>query len=76
MERNRTIFIIKEKDGFISNTTRNAFFVSQARCEAKKYKRLKAAISMAKKCRAIEVQEVQEDNMHMIITRHAVVNEA
>jgi len=71
----RSLFLIRHRDGFISDTTRNAFHVSEARQEAKKYHSWQAALNMARKCRAEEIQEVSADNINVITRRFAVVTD-
>ena len=71
----RTVFLIRHRDGFISDTTRNAFHVSEARQEAKKYHSWQAALNMARKCRAEEIQEVSADNINVITRRFEVVTD-
>ncbi len=70
----RTVFLIKHRDGFIRNTTKNAFQTSEARVEAKKYHSWQAALNMARKCGANEIQEVSADNCYVITRRYEVMN--
>lgn len=74
LQKDETVFIIKHNDGFISDTTKNTFKVSVSRNEAKKYKNWQSAIKMARKCNAIEIQQVAVDDVHIITRRYAVVN--
>ena len=69
----RTVFLIKHRDGFISSTTKNCFHVSEAREDAKKYKSWQAALRMARQCNAIEIQQVAADNIHVITRRYEVI---
>ena len=68
----RTVFLIKHRDGFVSGTKSGTFKVSEARCEAKKYKSWQAALKMARECNAEEIQEVDADDCKVITRRYAI----
>lgn len=69
---NRTVFLIKHRDGFIQSTTKNTFKVTETRVEAKRYASWQAALNMAKKCGAEEIQEVDAEDVRSITRRYEV----
>ena len=68
----RTVFIIKHKDGYVSDTAKGTFKVTETREEAKRYISWQAVLKMAQECGAEEIQEVDADNCNTVTRRYEV----